>query len=101
MTVFENPQNVTSMVDVLTYLNTITQNWFGAMIIIIITGGMFIFGSVRNSKESIMITGFVMSVISFFMWQLGLISFGILFIPVVMFIMGVVMAMLEKPSIGG
>lgn len=101
MAVFDNPQNVTGMPDVLVYLNTITQGWAGTMIWLVVTGGIFIFAGTRDSQNGILVTGFISTVVAVFLWGLGMINFFILFGSFAILIIGVLIAFFSKGGYGG
>lgn len=101
MAVFNVSQNITGMPDVFDYLNVITQNWFGTMVLLVIGIGTFIFGSQKNFSDGLIVSGFITAVIAILMRVSGLVGDKAVIIPIVIFIIGLGMGLGNKPSMGG
>ena len=83
-------------VDIITGLNTATGGWFGGFILGML--GLIIFIAMKGYETStVLITsGAITSLVAIFMWSVGFIGFGYIFIPIALLFAGIVVAALSK-----
>jgi len=62
--VFDNPENLTFVTELLTTADTYTGGYIGAIIWIVLGAGTFLLTSQFSTRESLLVTSFVMLTIS-------------------------------------
>jgi len=98
--IFPPPENLTYVPEVLSYANQVTNGAIGFVFLLIAAFGTFMLTSSYSTKGSIVAAGFITSIVAFFLFIMGLISLGWLFITAIIFILSMIFAVTLKSSNG-
>ena len=96
--IFTFPTNMTEVVDILPLASDITGGFLGILILILLGAVTFMVTSTFSPKQGFVATGFVVTIASFFLWLLELISTDILWIMVAFFVVLIVMSFFIKDT---
>jgi len=88
--IFAQPNNLTYIPEILTYANQVTNGSIGFVFLLVIGFGTFMLTSAFSLKGALAASVFITSIVSFFLFILGLISLGWLFITVLVFIIMII-----------
>lgn len=87
---FPYPENITSMTKLFNHVNTITDNWFGPMILVIVAVIAFISTKSYSSGKAFGFAGFLTFIVAMLLRLLGLISNAILYFAIAFMIISAV-----------
>lgn len=86
MVTYDLPANITGFVDFTQYTNTVTEGWFGSLILLAIALVMFLaFKKFEDTRTTFMAVGLIMLLFGIMFWILEL-------IPPIVFIMCIALA---------
>jgi len=84
--IFENPENLTLITEVITTADTFTNGFLGLGIWLLVMFGSLMLTSNFPIYEQMIASSFVVMVLSFFLRYLGLIGDYFLWLPVIVFV---------------
>ena len=98
MVVFENPENLTLVSEVITTADTFTSGWLGYIIWLIIFFGSLMLTSNFNMRDSLISSTFVGFVLSIILWLLGLLEPFMVFVSLVLFLIAFIFSFIKGNS---
>ena len=95
---YANPQNMSGIIDIFTYANSVSDNMFGIGFVlslyIIIT--IYMSGRQETIGEAMTVSGFITSIIAMFCLMAGLITSGHLFVSLMMMVLPAIWTYVSK-----
>lgn len=92
MAVFDNPNNLTNITQLLTTANDFSSGTLGIGIWLVVSFGSLFLTSLFNSKESLIASSFVSMIVAFFLTYLGLLGSPFLVLSVFLFVISLILS---------
>jgi hypothetical protein len=82
--------NATSPVDLMLGINTVTSGKLAILLLTVISIILLVVFKSRELYENFIATGLISTLLAVFLWGIGLISFEVIFFPIVLTFVGLV-----------
>lgn len=93
--IFEVPQNMTRVIELLPFASGITGNVLGVMILLLVGATAWMVTSSFNPKQSLLTTGYLITIAAIFLWILELLAVEFVWSCVVILVVGMVFSAIK------
>jgi len=101
MAIFDNPTNLTRVSELISTADSFTGGYLGQLIYILVGFGTFLLTGQFSSKESFIVTSFVMLIVSLLLkYFFGLLGDVYVWLSIIFFILALIMGFMSKSTPG-